>query len=257
MTLSFTKYQGTGNDFIIIDDPTGELKQKALAWVPTLCQRRLGIGADGLILISPCQNTDFEVVYFNSDGSQSFCGNGARCAVHFAHAKGYFVKDTTFSAIDGVHEAFIEGDEVHLAMQDVSGFELKGEDYIVHTGSPHYIRFDELKGYNIVDFGRKIRFSDEFRKDGINVNIAEQQEDELIMCTYERGVEDETLSCGTGATAVALAWALEIGETKAINQTIQVKGGKLRVTAVRNGDAFNNIWLIGPAKPVFQGEVNV
>lgn len=257
MRLSFTKYQGTGNDFVIINDANGELKQKAISWVQKLCERRFGIGADGLILIAPCEKSDFEVVYFNADGSQSFCGNGARCAVQFAHVKGYFNKHATFSAIDGLHEAFLEGDEVHLAMQDVDGFELKGEDYILNTGSPHYIRFDNLKGYNIVDFGRKIRYSNEFRDRGINVNIAELQGNELYMCTYERGVEDETFSCGTGATAVALAWALEIGETNAIAQTIYVKGGKLLVKADRHGDAFKNIWLIGPAKPVFEGVVNV
>ncbi|MCC5923138.1 MAG: diaminopimelate epimerase [Crocinitomicaceae bacterium] len=257
MTLNFTKYQGTGNDFIIINDPTGELKLKIDALVPMLCKRRLGIGADGLILISPCAKTDYEVVYFNSDGSQSFCGNGARCAVHFAHNNGYFHKETTFSAIDGVHQAFLEGDEVHLAMQDVEGYEVKGADYIIHTGSPHYIRFDILNSYDIVDFGRKIRYSDDYRDYGINVNLAEEKEGDLTMCTYERGVEDETLSCGTGATAVALAWALANGELGSINKTINVKGGRLRVKADRHGDAFRNIWLIGPAKQVFEGVVNV
>ncbi|MEX1190783.1 MAG: diaminopimelate epimerase [Brumimicrobium sp.] len=259
MKIGFQKYQGTGNDFVMIDSLDNTNFSLSKSQIKTLCDRRFGIGADGVILIYQHSPSDFEMRYFNADGSRSFCGNGARCAVRFAHKLGLFEEKTRFLAIDGIHEAELINDKVALKMNDVDQWQTDKSAFILDTGSPHYIKFTEkLEGENIVEFGKSIRYSSTFEENGINVNLVEITEDRsLSMLTYERGVEDETYSCGTGATAVALAYMIkkELFGTQKI--ALKVKGGSLSVQATRDENKFTNIYLIGPASSVFYGEISI
>lgn len=257
MKIIFSKYQGTGNDFVMVDNMSGLYDSLSIDQIQFLCDRKLGVGADGLIKLSSKQGFDFEVEYFNADGSQSFCGNGARCSVAFAKAIGIIESETTFYAIDGSHKAFVEGKSVRLEMLPVSGYEMIGKDYVLDTGSPHYIHFvNDIKEKNIVEYGRSIRYSDQYKVEGINVNTLEAIADfELNVTTYERGVEDETLSCGTGVTACALAFMAMKGQNKS-EITINTKGGVLKVAAERKETKFTNIWLTGPATFVFDGSID-
>jgi diaminopimelate epimerase len=257
--IRFEKYQGTGNDFVMIHTNNWNLNLSNDSIVK-LCNRRFGIGSDGLIIVGPHAELDFEMRYFNADGSRSFCGNGARCAVKFAQSLGLFDKECRFLAIDGEHQAqVLENGFVSLKMGDVKHFEInKKEDFILNTGSPHYIRFvDDLDQHNIVDFGKEIRYSTTYQEEGINVNLAEVKDEELKMLTYERGVEDETLSCGTGATAVGLAFRKKLKMKNEVETKIYVKGGELRVRSNENEDGFFAIFLIGPAEKVFEGKIEV
>ncbi|RFC55175.1 diaminopimelate epimerase [Brumimicrobium aurantiacum] len=261
MTLSFTKYQGTGNDFIMVDCTQNSEFQLAKEQISALCDRRFGIGADGVILIFKHEKLDFIMDYYNSDGSKSFCGNGARCAVHFAHSLKLFNDTAQFEAIDGLHLAAVNQDIVSLKMNKVDHFEKDDTAFILDTGSPHYVKFvADVDHENIVEYGQNIRYSNKYKKEGINVNLVEVLEDNhLEMLTYERGVEDETFSCGTGATAVALAYALVL-DYYDIDVRIQVKGGELNVKAERMEDApttFDSIFLIGPAEKVFVGQIEI
>tara|TARA_B100000508_G_scaffold141026_1_gene145314 strand:+ start:101675 stop:102454 length:780 start_codon:yes stop_codon:yes gene_type:complete len=259
MEIKFNKYQGTGNDFVMIDC-TGEASLEITEEVVQgLCDRRFGIGADGLIAIYEHNSYDFEMRYYNSDGSRSFCGNGARCAVAFANKLGLIDQQARFLAIDGEHEASFDGTDTTLKMGDVQQIEIRGEEYIINTGSPHYISFvDELSTMDIVDFGKKIRYSDEFTNDGINVNLAETVErSSLSVLTYERGVEDETFSCGTGVTAVALAYAVKEELELDFEVKIKVKGGNLKVRGRRKDEGFESIYLIGPATFVYEGTISI
>jgi diaminopimelate epimerase len=258
MEIEFHKYQGTGNDFIVLDcRKTPDLKLSD-EQIQQLCNRRFGVGADGFIQIFEHDSYNFEMRYFNADGSRSFCGNGARCAVKFAHSLGLFKEKANFLAIDGSHEAEIVQNNVALKMSDVSAWENNQDHFVLDTGSPHYIKFvTELSEHNIVEFGKEIRYSDKYRERGINVNLVETISDtSLSMLTYERGVEDETFSCGTGATAVALAYMLKNKMTGKHDIEIKVKGGNLSVQATKE-DSFSNIYLIGPAKSVFHGRVSI
>lgn len=258
MLLSFTKYQGTGNDFVMIDNRNGALKELSNEIITKLCQRRFGIGADGLILISESIDHSFKMQYHNSDGTRSFCGNGARCALHFAYQLGMFEKRATFEAIDGIHSGEVLEDRVALQMNDVKTWSTKYTDYIIHTGSPHYIRFTtDIEQEDITTFGKAIRYSESFAKEGINVNLVQRKQDHLSMLTYERGVEAETYSCGTGATAVALADVLKSKTTGAFKQSIKVKGGDLMVTGTFDNTNFSTIYLIGPAEKVFDGTIEI
>lgn len=258
MTFKFTKYQGTGNDFIMVDCTSDENFALDNEQITELCDRRFGIGADGVILISKHSSLDFKMTYYNSDGSQSFCGNGARCAVDFARSLGLFKNKATFEAIDGIHEATIQGDLISLKMKDVASFSKDETAFIINTGSPHYVKFvADVDDENIVEYGKEIRYSKKYKKEGINVNLVEVLADnELEMLTYERGVEDETYSCGTGATAVGLAFALVL-DYDDVDVKIFVKGGELFVKAERNNDSFDNIYLIGPAERVFDGLIKI
>lgn len=254
--MKFYKYQGTGNDFVMIDNRSGEWDDLSIESIQKLCDRRFGIGADGLIKINSSIDVDFDVDYYNSDGSKSFCGNGARCSVAFAHYLDIIEDKTTFNAIDGIHEAEIRNGIVKLKMGDVKAISEDGNDYVLNTGSPHYVRYVEmLNNYNVYKTGNEIRNSETYKKEGINVNFVEKLSDsELFVRTYERGVEDETYSCGTGVTAAALTFM------KNNNQTfvrVQVKGGNLKVYAEKNGAGFSNIWLEGPAIQVFKGNINL
>ncbi len=260
MKISFSKYQGTGNDFVMLDNLSGQYNELTVEMVWQLCNRRFGIGADGLIKINSCQTADFEVDYYNSDGSKSFCGNGARCSVAFAETLGIDVSNTTFLGIDGLHQATKTRDVISLEMKDVSEINQDGHDFIIHTGSPHYVHFvDDITLIDAVGFGREIRYSDEFIEEGINVNLVEvSNQKSLIVNTYERGVEDETLSCGTGVTACVLAHAYQQDLIGRHTVEVKVKGGQLKVAfdQIQKGN-FTAIQLIGPGEFVYRGEINV
>lgn len=261
MNIKFHKYQGTGNDFVMLDNRSGEYDNLTILQISQLCDRRFGIGADGLIKINQHDSLDFEVDYYNADGSKSFCGNGARCSVQFAKSLGIDVASTDFLGIDGIHNATVDSNElVHLEMSHISDLTKRNSDYILHTGSPHYVHFvEELAELDIVDFGKSIRYSDEFKQEGINVNVVEIIDAQTIsIATYERGVEDETLSCGTGATACVIAFA-DLNQLKGSNCiNVKVKGGELKVSFdASDNSTYSNVRLIGPGTFVFKGEVNV
>lgn len=259
MKIKFYKYQATGNDFVILDNRAATI-QLSVEQVRQLCDRRFGIGADGLMLLEKDGAFDFNLVYYNSDGSQSLCGNGSRAAVMFASFLGLVNGNTHFKAYDGTHDAEISGDGmVRLRMNDVTGVKRTNNDFFIHTGSPHFIRVvGGVKDHPVVDEGRSIRYSADFQPGGTNVNFIELQNDNTIFVrTYERGVENETLSCGTGVTAAALA-ASFLGYTSPVK--IRTLGGELSVAfeaAAGQGGAFTNIFLIGPAKMVFEGELEL
>jgi diaminopimelate epimerase len=261
MLINFSKYQGTGNDFIMLDNTNSEYNELTIDDIQFLCDRKLGVGADGLIKISNKEGCDFEIEYYNADGSQSFCGNGARCSVAFAKSLGLVSSETKFYAIDGAHRASIEDETVRLEMLKVTAFMQMNDDYITETGSPHYVRFYESDDIvDIVSFGKSIRYSEMFEKDGINVNaLYIDGENEIRVLTYERGVEDETLSCGTGVTACALAYMDRLNKTSPEIIKVNTKGGVLKVEASRasDGNGFDDIWLSGPTKHVFDGVVVV
>lgn len=257
MEFSFYKYQGTGNDFVMIDDRENSFPETDLRLVEKLCHRKFGIGADGLILIRNKTGYDFEMIYFNADGSQSMCGNGARCAVAFSRFLGIIGDKTYFLAIDGPHEAKILGSWIELGMSPVSSLSNAGGDFFVNTGSPHHVRFVEnVSEYPVVEKGAEIRYSDQYAPKGTNVNfVTSIGEDEIQVRTYERGVENETLSCGTGVTACALVYGYqnELHEVK-----INTPGGNLKVRFSENSDgSFQNILLIGPAEQVFNGKIRI
>ena len=222
-----------------------------------LCDRKKGIGADGLILIKNSDSTDFHMEYYNPDGSKSFCGNGSRCAVAFAFRLGIIGKTTTFSAFDGTHQGqLFDNNNVKVSMENVIDIKTHDLDFILDTGSPHYVRFvSALENENVYETGRAIRYSEKFKKIGVNVNLAERLDSKTLKCyTYERGVENETLSCGTGVTAVALAANFEYDLNPPL--TIVTKGGELKVNFDRSNNSFTNITLEGQAKAVFKGEIN-
>ena len=257
MKHTFFKYQGTGNDFVMIDNRQDNFDKSNTKLIAHLCDRHFGIGADGFILLENDEHTDFKMVYFNSDGNESsMCGNGGRCIMHFAHYLGVINNEATFMAIDGIHNAKIIDDEVHLQMQDVS--DIKNNDHFVFldTGSPHHVETcGNVSSLNVKNEGSRIRYSDLYKDEGSNINFVEKIDTtNFIVRTYERGVEDETLSCGTGVTAVALAMKY-IGETEKNFLNINTKGGNLSVSFNETDGSFNDIWLIGPATQVYKGEI--
>lgn len=257
-TLTFYKYQGTGNDFVMIDNRSHVFDKENIALVQQLCNRKFGIGADGLILIENHSELDFNMIYFNADGSQSFCGNGSRCAVAFAKYLGIIESQAFFLSTDGEHEAWINNEnEVSLKMHDVEEIEQGSDYYFINTGSPHYIvETTEIEQINVPQRGAEIRYSDRFKEKGTNVNFICEQNNGIKIRTYERGVEDETLSCGTGVTAAALSIAHKnnLGASK-IN--VETEGGQLKVAIKRDNNKFIDIWLIGPAEMVFKGEIDL
>jgi diaminopimelate epimerase len=260
MIISFFKYQGTGNDFIIMDNRKHEYSSLTTDQIRRLCDRRFGIGADGLMMLNVKAGYDFEMKYYNSDGREgSMCGNGGRCITKFAYHLGIHRNDYKIWAIDGEHEAEIDTDGiVSLKMKDVDKVKKKHGDFILDTGSPHYIKLvNDVMEVDIYKKGRDIRYSKDFEAEGINVNFVEQAgEDEIIVRTYERGVEDETFSCGTGVTAAALiCYHNENGFNEVEVKTL---GGTLSVEFERLDDGrYTNIWLCGPAEKVFEGKVEV
>lgn len=261
--LQFHKYQGTGNDFVMIDDRDHRFFDQCLAMegtpelVSALCHRKFGIGADGLILIRNHPDADFEMVYYNADGSQSMCGNGSRCAVRFARSLGIIDTTTHFLTIDGMHEATVDNDVVRLKMADVKMVKFAGDDFFIHTGSPHHVVFyEDVRSLDVYKKGREIRYSQKYAAEGTNVNFAEVLgNNKVFVRTYERGVEDETLSCGTGVTAVALACSYKKMTSPV---TIHTLGGILTVSYEKEADnAFTGVYLSGPAEEVFRGEIDI
>lgn len=264
MKFSFTKYHGTGNDFIIIDDRQNRFPHDRQEQIAAICTRRFGIGADGLMLLRKHPHYDFEMRYFNADGkTSSMCGNGGRCIAHFAQSIGVALAEMTFIAIDGVHKATIHNQIVSLNMQDVNKVQFPDKhSYVLDTGSPHFvaIRNGVMSNHAFVSDAKKIRDSQPFAAQGINVNFIEFIDDrEIAIRTYERGVEDETYSCGTGAVAAALTTALAKGLS--IGQhlvKLQTKGGELQVSFnLLDDQQFKNISLTGPAIAVFSGEIEI
>lgn len=257
--LKFYKYQGTGNDFIIIDNRNNEVSI-GTEQVNRLCDRKFGIGADGLMLLNAAEEFDFEMKYYNSDGKEgSMCGNGGRCLVRFAYDMGIHKSLYHFTAIDGEHEAGISAEGlVSLKMKDVDSIRVNKGDFILDTGSPHYVKqVNELDTLDVFREGSEIRNNDEFIREGINVNFVElEDEDKLFVRTFERGVEDETLSCGTGVTAAALAFYHN--ENGFNNVIVKTRGGTLNVEYEREMDGhYKNIWLSGPAEKVFEGQIEI
>lgn len=259
MAFEFYKYHGTGNDFILINDPPGEFPDDNVELIRHLCERRFGIGADGLILIRKHPDMDFRMVYFNSNGNEgSMCGNGGRCAVAFAHRMGMCGEAATFLAADGTHVGkVIRPDHIQLKMQSVSNIRILADHYELDTGSPHYVTFvEKMEEVDVYSLGRKIRFSNAFRAEGINVNFVEHGRDRLFVRTYERGVENETWSCGTGVVAAALCVSLRETSERSEFQ-VRTRGGDLQVSFRReNQNRFRNIILEGPAEFVYQGTFN-
>lgn len=257
MQIDFKKYQGTGNDFVMIDGRAKSFPHLSNEQIKQICDRRFGIGADGIIIIRNHSTLDFEMVYYNPDGSQSFCGNGARCAVKFAASLNIIQDKTTFLAIDGNHRATLMDKQVAIKMNDIDNIEKTGDSYIIDTGSPHFITFGLLASYDIELYGKEIRYSAPFKAAGINVNVVEEINDNTLkMATYERGVEAETYSCGTGATAVAIAHSVK-NDTEIIDTAIHVKGGELRVQGKQQNKKYFSMFLIGPAKEVFHGTISI
>ena len=263
MELNFYKYQGAGNDFILVDDRSEQFDLNNHEGIHFLCDRRFGVGADGLMLLRNSKENDFEMIYYNSDGHQgSMCGNGGRCIVAFAKDLDLVGLETTFNAIDGKHYASISSQNdaywVKLGMNDVAKIEVIGSDLYMNTGSPHYvINQKELSAANIVELGRSIRFNDRFSSEGTNVNFVEVVgENHIAVRTYERGVEDETLACGTGVTAAAI-YANYTGLIEGNNINIDALGGRLRVSFMADKGKYSDVVLEGPAKFVFKGTIHV
>lgn len=253
MKIPFYKYQGTGNDFIMIDNRDLSFPKQNTELVKKMCDRRFGIGGDGLILLEKHPEYDFQMVYYNSDGNEStMCGNGGRCLVAFARFLEVFKEKTIFNAIDGLHEAKINQNIVKLKMIDVQEIKSIEQDYELNTGSPHYVQYVEnVEQLNVYQAGYNIRNSTAYQKEGINVNfVSKISENEIFVRTYERGVEDETYSCGTGVTASCLTWMLKFNKKEVSVKTL---GGNLKVYAEKTTNGFKNIWLEGPAQQVFEG----
>jgi diaminopimelate epimerase len=260
MLIEFYKYQGTGNDFVMIDNRAGVFPKENVGLIAHLCDRRFGIGGDGLILLENDTETDFRMVYYNSDGNQSsMCGNGGRCLVAFAKDLSVIKSSCTFIATDGLHHATVANDGiVSLQMIDVNTIKKESDYTFMNTGSPHHVQIvDDLEHYNVKENGAALRYGSLYGKEGSNINFVKKIDDTTFsLRTYERGVEDETLACGTGATAVAIAMNAT-GQTNASSIKLNVEGGKLEVSFDKMGDLFTNVFLIGPAKFVFKGTIEI
>ena len=259
MTITFNKYQGAGNDFIIIDNRDAVFNPSDSKLINRLCDRRFGIGADGLILISSFNEADYEMKYFNSDGKLgSLCGNGGRCAAHFALKQNIAGKNQRFMAFDGLHEAEVRNDAiVRLQMADVNEFGIVEGNYSINTGSPHYMVFSEdIDKINVNKEGKNLRWSPKFAPGGTNVNFVQITDNGLYVRTFERGVEEETLACGTGVTASAIASVLA-GHFDRPGIKVRTKGGNLEVEFTIRDKKVTNVWLTGPATFVFEGKIGI
>ncbi|NOR28303.1 MAG: diaminopimelate epimerase [Lutibacter sp.] len=259
MKIHFYKYQGTGNDFIMIDNRSLTFPKNNVKLIHKLCDRRFGIGADGLILLEPSKENDFTMVYFNADGNEgSMCGNGGRCLVAFAKQLEIITTETTFEAVDGLHFASINNNIVSLQMIDIDTIDIFSDYCFLNTGSPHHVNFNKnVTTLNVKIEGSKIRYGAPYFKEGTNVNFAEQTSNNSFKVrTYERGVEDETLACGTGVTAVAIA-ANKTNKTNATSINIEVLGGNLEVSFEKEANTYKNVFLKGPAQLVFEGNISI
>ncbi|MEM1120268.1 MAG: diaminopimelate epimerase [Bacteroidota bacterium] len=265
--IPFYKYQGAGNDFVMIDNRTTTyLTRTSNAAIHHLCDRRFGIGADGLILLQNHPDYDFEMVYFNANGTEgSLCGNGGRCTVAFAKQLGIIDEECIFWAIDGEHRASINRVDnwVELKMADLHTVHCHPDHYELNTGSPHYIKYvDNLAKMDVFREGSLIRNNDTYKEKGINVNFIEPADNGFQIRTFERGVEAETLACGTGVTAAAISYALEYPNkaTTLLQQggiSAKAAGGNLSVRFQQRGSSFEDIWLCGPAEFVFSGHITL
>jgi diaminopimelate epimerase len=259
MKLNFYKYQGAGNDFILVDNRTGKINHSNPQLISKLCDRRFGIGADGMMFLQNANGYDFEMVYYNADGKpSSMCGNGGRCIVAFAKHLGVIANETNFLAVDGPHYAKISesGDWVSLQMIDVDTVTRDADAYVLNTGSPHYVQLtSDLEHKDVYTEGYAIRNNPTYLAKGINVNFVEPLDNGYFARTYERGVEDETYACGTGVTAVALAMAKENHQKGSISTPVKVLGGNLNIRFHYDGLKFTEIFLEGPAVKVFEGEI--
>lgn len=255
MPIRFHKYQSTGNDFVLIENREGKFASNNTALIHKICDRKFGVGADGLILLETSEIADFTMQYYNADGSLgSFCGNGSRAVVSFAQSLGIINTSASFEAYDGLHEAIIEDNLIQIKMADVQNGRQSLNGTFIDTGSPHYVEFvDNLDEMDVVQQGRALRYSPEFAPNGSNINYVEKAgQGRIRVRTYERGVEDETLSCGTGVTASAIvAASAGLGN----NIAISTLGGDLKVWFEQNDSGYYNIWLAGPTKKVFSGEL--
>ena len=259
MKIHFYKYQGAGNDFIMVDNRDLSFPKTNTQLINKLCDRRFGIGADGLILLEPSKNEDFTMVYFNADGNEgSMCGNGGRCIVAFAKQLAVINNETTFNAVDGLHFASIENEIVSLKMIDVTDIEVSDTHSFLNTGSPHHVSFSKnISDLNVKEVGAKIRYGAPYFETGTNVNFAEEiTTDSFKVRTYERGVEDETLACGTGVTAVAIA-AHNSNKTSGNSIKVEVLGGNLEVSFEKIKNTYTNVFLKGPAQFVFEGNITL
>lgn len=256
MPIEFYKYQGTGNDFILINnfDSTFDKSNKTL--IEKMCDRKFGIGADGLMVLERSGSADFDLYFFNPDASVSFCGNGSRCAVRMARDLGLIGRDeTSFNAFDGLHQAVVQPGFVSVTMRDVGEVEKNDHGFFVNTGAPHVVVLkDKVDQVSIVEAGRAIRYSEKYAPVGTNVNFMEEVPDGIKIRTYEKGVEDETLSCGTGVTACALTYAYLHPLAMAVK--VYTRGGVLEVMFDRKEKGFANIRLSGAATFVFKGIYN-
>ena len=254
MKYTFYKYQGTGNDFVIIDNRSQIFPKENVKMIAQICDRRYGIGADGLLLLEEHDSLDFTMVYFNADGHPgTMCGNGGRCIVHFANFLNVIKNETVFEASDGLHEAKIKEGIISLKMNDVSEIKITENFAFLNTGSPHHVEMvNDLAKFPVKQRGEFIRYNT-YGDEGSNINFVSQLNDEeFSVRTYERGVEDETLSCGTGVTAVAIAM-YETNKTIANNITLHTEGGILEVRFIKENEKYASIYLSGPAQQVFKG----
>ena len=257
MKIPFFKYQGTGNDFVMIDNRTLFFPKNDTKLVAKMCDRKFGVGADGLILLESHAEYDFKMVYYNADGNlSSMCGNGGRCLVHMAHYLDIIDTKATFEAVDGMHTAAVLDSDISLKMNDVDEIILYKDYVFLDTGSPHHVQLVQgLKQYDVKSAGANIRY-EVYGAEGANVNFVERESDSAFAVrTYERGVEDETLSCGTGVTAVALAMReMDLFTSEEIN--LYTPGGILSVSFTKEKNGYKNIHLKGPATLVYEGVWN-
>lgn len=262
MVLEFYKYHGNGNDFIILDNRSGLIMLTA-SQIARICNRHFGIGADGLMLLGQQDGFDFSLKYFNCDGNvSSMCGNGGRCMTAFARKLGIIENKTRFKAMDGSHEAEILSEQeggylIKLQMKDAQAGQAYDDGFFIDTGSPHFIKFvPDVNSTNIVSEGRSIRSQNRFAPGGCNVNFVQAKGNEIKVRTYERGVENETLSCGTGVTASALITALLNPDNQGYYNVI-TPGGMFKVSFRQTGTLFSEVFLEGTATYVFNGEINI
>ena len=255
MTLKFDKYQGAGNDFVIVNNLDGkhDLSSEQIA---RLCNRRFGIGADGLILVEKSNDADFAMKFYNSDGkTASMCGNGGRCIARYAFDNGIAAKTMKFAAEDGLHEAeIIDSENVRIKMINVGNVNVFDDGMWANTGVPHFVKFvDDIDKVDIATEGRKLADDKRFAPDRTNVNFTDNANG-FRLRTYERGVEGETLACGTGTVTTALCINTKKGTPSPI--ALKAKGGLLKVYFEKNNNGYENIWLEGPAVKVFKGEAD-
>jgi|JI10StandDraft_1071094.scaffolds.fasta_scaffold03731_12 diaminopimelate epimerase len=259
MQLHFSKYHGAGNDFVMIDNREGVFGDITVEKIQSICNRHTGVGADGIILLDTYAGLDFRMRYFNADlGDETMCGNGTRCIVAFAHQLGIIKNKARFQGRDGMYEAEILSEGiVSTHMQDVHIAKAHKDGFVCDTGCPHYVEaVSDTTKVDIVPFGRAIRYSSDFPS-GINVNVVEVVDGDIRMRTYERGVENETLACGTGAVAVAVTLAKDARDGEKKHFKIKAPGGDLEVRLTREGDMFTDVWLTGPAVKAFEGTIHI